>query len=116
MTDKEEIDYKEKFEELFEKYEDLLDILYKEDYFIVEGTTEYMADSCAFKNNTCVYNKRLGIAYSATEIVEVLNTTLDRIDSLENALDKINDVVRKVIEIMEEGDITEEKLKKVIYS
>ena len=68
-----EINYKEKFEELFQKYEALLEVLYAEDDFIVEGTTEYTDDSCVFKNNTCVYNRRLGKAYSASEIVEILN-------------------------------------------
>ena len=116
MTDKEEIDYKEKFEELHEKYEDLLDVLYREDVFLVEGTTECMDDSRAFKNDTCVYNKRLDMAYSATEIVEILNTTSERIDSLEKALDETYDVIRKVVNVLEEGDIDKEKILKVIYS
>lgn len=117
MTDKEENDYKEKYEKLYKKYEDLQDLVYREDYFLVEGTTEYTEDSCAFKNNTCVYNKRLGKPYSATEIVEVLNTTSELIESLEKSLDKTNDVVRKVVNVLEESDelVSKEELKKVIY-
>ncbi len=118
MTGKEEIDYKEKYEKLYKKYEDLQDLVYREDYFLVEGTTEYTEDSCAFKNNTCVYNKRLGLEYSATQIVEIINTMSEQVESLEKALDKSEDIVRKVVNVLNEGEelIDKEKLKKAIYS
>ncbi len=118
MTGKEEIDYKEKYEKLCKEYENLQDLVYREDYFLVEGTTEHTEDSCAFKNNTCVYNKRLGKPYSATEIVEVLNTTSELIDSLEKSLDETHDVVRKVVNVLEEGDelIDKKEILKAIYS
>lgn len=117
MINKEEIDYKEKFEELFEKYEDLLDVLYREDDFLVEGTTENTEDSCAFKNNTCVYNERLGMAYNASQIVEVINTMSEQIESLEKALDKSEDVVRRIVNVLKEDEelIDKEKLMKIIY-
>ena len=34
---------------------------------------ERCSDDRLFKNNQCIYNQRLGFAYSVTEIVEVLN-------------------------------------------
>ncbi|MBQ6220153.1 MAG: hypothetical protein IJH63_10445 [Methanobrevibacter sp.] len=40
--------------------------------FSVEECPECSNDR-KFMNNKCVYNKRLGMAYSVTEIVEVLN-------------------------------------------
>lgn len=115
MTDKEEVDYKEKFEELFERYEDLLEVLYRKDNFLVEGTTENTEDSCAFKNNTCVYNERLGMAYNATQIVEIINTMSEQVESLEKALDKSEDIVRKVANLLNEGNINEEELEKILY-
>lgn len=115
MTDKEEIDYKEKFEELLERYEDLLDVLYRKDDFLVEGTTENTEDSCAFKNNTCVYNERLGIAYNATQIVEIINTMSEQVESLEKALDKSEDIVRKIVNVLGEGEVDKEELMKIIY-
>jgi len=38
---------------------------------------EKCSDDRAFKNNKCVYNQRLGFAYSVDEIVEVLNNEDD---------------------------------------
>lgn len=114
MTDKEEIDYKEKFEELFKRYEELLDILYREDDFLVESTTENTEDSCAFKNNTCVYNKRVDMAYSATQIVEIINTMSDQVKSLEKLLDAEKDLRMKIAEKIKESDIDNEELIKII--
>lgn len=34
---------------------------------------ERCSDDRVFKNNQCIYNQRLGFAYSVEEIVEVLN-------------------------------------------
>lgn len=115
MTDKEEIDYKEKFDELFKRYEDLLDVLYREDDFLVEGTTENTEDSCAFKNNTCVYNKRVDMAYSATQIVEIINTMSDQVKSLEKALDAKNDIMKKIAEKLKESDIDNKELMEIIF-
>ena len=44
--------------------------------FIVKECEE-CSDDRAFKNNKCVYNQRLGFAYSVDEIVEVLNNEDD---------------------------------------
>ena len=44
--------------------------------FIVKEC-EKCSDDRAFKNNKCVYNQRLGFAYSVDEIVEVLNNEDD---------------------------------------
>ena len=44
--------------------------------FIVEECPQ-CSDDRAFKNNKCVYNQRLGFAYSVDEIVEVLNNEDD---------------------------------------
>lgn len=42
--------------------------------FIVDDKPgKFIADERVFKNNKCVFNKRLGFAYSVDEIVEVLN-------------------------------------------
>ena len=41
--------------------------------FIVKESNEGIADERGFKNGKCVFNQRLGFAYSVDEIVEVLN-------------------------------------------
>ena len=81
------------------KYEKLHDKLYKKDTFEVEPADEYTEDSRTFKNGLCVYNNRLGFAYSVTEIVEVLNSLVEykdlvselfdeKIEALENDLER----------------------------
>ena len=42
-------------------------------FIVVE--CEQCGDDRKFQNNQCVYNQRLGFAYSVDEIVEVLNNT-----------------------------------------
>lgn len=54
--------------------------------FIVKNCEHRIAEDREFRNNTCVYNQRLGFAYSVSEIVEVLNKMGDRIKELENEL------------------------------
>ena len=54
--------------------------------FIVENCEHRIAEDREFRNNTCVYNQRLGFAYSVSEIVEVLNNMGDRIEELEKEL------------------------------
>ena len=51
--------------------------------FIVETCEHRIAEDREFRNNTCVYNQRLKIAYNVEEIVEVLNNMGDKIDKLE---------------------------------
>lgn len=39
-----------------------------------------------FKNNKCVFNQRLGFAYSVDEIVEVLNNQGDELDRIKETI------------------------------
>ena len=84
------------------KYEKLHDKLYERDFFEVEPAGEYTEDSRTFKNGLCVFNNRLGFAYSVTEIVEVLNSLHEmqdlilelfdaRIEALENDIERAID-------------------------
>ena len=41
--------------------------------FVVAEANEGIADERCFRNGKCVFNQRLGFAYSVDEIVEVLN-------------------------------------------
>ncbi len=93
------MDYKKEYINLAKKYEKLHDKLYEKDFFEVESAGEYTDDTRTFKNGLCVYNNRLGFAYSVTEIVEVLNSFREmqdliiqlfdeRIEALENDLDR----------------------------
>ena len=41
--------------------------------FIVKDSNPRIADNRGFKNGKCVFNQRLGFAYSVEEIVEILN-------------------------------------------
>lgn len=93
------MDYKKEYLNLVKKYEKLHDKLYKKDFFEVEPADEYTEDSRTFKNGLCVYNNRLGMAYSVTEIVEVLNSLVEykdlinelfdeKIEALENDLER----------------------------
>lgn len=58
---------------VLKKYDELHNKFYDRDFFDVEPAGEYTADSRKFQNGLCVFNNRLGMAYSVTEIVEVLN-------------------------------------------
>lgn len=93
------MDYKKEYLSLVKKYEKLHDKLYARDIFEVEPAGEYTEDSRTFKNGLCVYNSRLGFAYSVSEIVEVLNSLIEykdliselfdeKIESLENDLER----------------------------
>lgn len=93
------MDYKKEYLSLVKKYEKLHDKLYAKDFFEVEPADEYTEDSRTFKNGLCVYNNRLGMAYSVTEIVEVLNSLVEykdlvsdlfdeKIEALENDLER----------------------------
>lgn len=93
------MDYKEEYLNLVKKYTKLHDKLYAKDTFEVEPAGEYTEDSRTFKNGLCVYNNRLGFAYSVTEIVEVLNSLVEykdlisdlfdeKIEALENELER----------------------------
>lgn len=82
------MDYKKEYLNLIKKYEKLHDKLYKKDTFEVEPADEYTEDSRTFKNGLCVYNNRLGFAYSVTEIVEVLNSLVEYKDLVSNLFDE----------------------------
>ena len=82
------MDYKKEYLNLVKKYTKLHDKLYKRDFFEVEPADEYTEDSRTFKNGLCVYNNRLGMAYSVTEIVEVLNSLVEYKDLINELFDK----------------------------
>lgn len=82
------MDYKKEYLNLIKKYEKLHDKLYAKDTFEVEPADEYTEDSRTFKNGLCVYNNRLGMAYSVTEIVEVLNSLVEYKDLVSNLFDE----------------------------
>lgn len=93
------MDYEKEYLNLVKKYTKLHDKLYARDIFEVEQAGEYTEDSRTFKNGLCVYNNRLGFAYSVSEIVEVLNSLVEykdlitelfdnKIEALENELDR----------------------------
>lgn len=82
------MDYKKEYLSLVKKYEKLHDKLYAKDFFEVEPADEYTEDSRQFKNGLCVYNNRLGFAYSVTEIVEVLNSLVEYKDLVSNLFDE----------------------------
>lgn len=84
---------------LAEQYEKLHNKLYERDFFEVEISSDYMADSRRFQNGLCVFNNRLGMAYSVTEIVKVLNSLTfenqklkERINELEKENQQSSDV------------------------
>lgn len=65
--------------------------------FIIENCEDRIAENREFRNNTCVYNQRLGFAYSVEEIVEVLNNMGDEIDKLKEE----NEKFKKMADLME---------------
>ena len=96
------MDYKKEYIKMAKKYEKLHEKLYAKDFFEVEPAGEYTEDSRTFKNGLCVFNNRLGFAYSVTEIVEVLNSLHEmqdlilelfdaRIEALENDIERAID-------------------------
>lgn len=109
------MDYKKEYIKMAKKYEKLHDKLYERDFFEVEPAGEYTEDSRTFKNGLCVYNNRLGMAYSVTEIVEVLNSLHEmqdliiqlfdaRIEALENDIERVIDVGMPVSILYDELD------------
>ena len=59
--------------------------------FVVKESNDGIAEDRGFKNGECVYNQRLGFAYSVDEIVEVLNALGD----VEDENDELNRKVKK---------------------
>lgn len=92
------MDYKEEYLSLVKKYEKLHDKLYAKDTFEVEPADEYTEDSRTFKNGLCVFNNRLGMAYSVTEIVEVLNSLVEYKDLVSNLFDEKIEVLENDLE------------------
>ena len=85
--------------------------------FIVE-TCEYpIAEDREFRNNTCVYNQRLKIAYSVEEIVEVLNNMGDKIDDLKDDKEQLHKVISKlrheVAELKTRNSVLSSKLNQI---
>ena len=56
--------------------------------FIVK-TYKYGSDDRQFKNSKCVFNQRLGFAYSVDEIVEVLNILGDENEQLKQFIKEL---------------------------
>lgn len=73
--------------------------------FVVKESNDGIAEDRGFKNGTCVFNQRLGFAYSVDEIVEVLNALSDVEDEndelkkedkrLNNIIIELHDDIRK---------------------
>lgn len=76
---------------ILQKYDELDTKLYEKDFFEVENATDYTEDSRVFKNGLCVFNNRLGMAYSVTEIVEVLNNMTNAIHEPEKETKKLKE-------------------------
>lgn len=93
------MDYKKEYLNLVKKYEKLHDKLYKKDIFEVEPAGKYTEDSRTFKNGLCVYNNRLDMAYSVTEIVEVLNSLVEYKDSIIELFDEKIKILEEDLEI-----------------
>ena len=53
------------------------------------------SDERSFKNNKCVFNQRLGFAYSVDEIVEVLNDNGDYEQEVKGTLTKRIDELKR---------------------
>lgn len=88
--------------------------------FIVKECEE-CSDDRAFKNNKCVFNRRLGFAYSVDEIVEVLNNNDVEDDfnqsecitvyDLKQEIKKLKKEIRELKQIPSKLDIRIEKLQ-----
>ena len=63
--------------------------------FVVEECPR-CSDDRVYKNDKCVYNQRLGFAYSVDELVEVLNNT-----ESEDKLNVLNDLIDDKLSIGE---------------
>ena len=60
------------------------------------------SDDRQFKNGRCVYNQRLGFAYSVEEIVEVLNATNNEKEQLKEELKDYSDANAQLEERIQE--------------
>lgn len=110
-------DCEEKFIKLAKKYEKLHDKLYERDFFEVETAGEYTADSRKFQNGLCVFNNRLGMAYSVTEIVEVLNHMGNVIHEFESMKEGKYEVVdNDYVTYIRDATLTEDKHEGVIIN
>ena len=115
MSSKEYKDWKEEFIILAKKYERLHDKFYERDFFEVETADECTADSRKFQNGLCVFNNRLGMAYSVTEIVEVLNDMIAVIHEFESMKDGKYEVVDNgYVKYIRDATLTEDKHEGVI--
>lgn len=110
MSLNEHQDCEERFIKLAKKYEKLHNKFYERDFFEVETADEYVADSRKFQNGLCVFNNRLGMAYSVTEIVEVLNTMVSAIHEFESMKDGKYEVVDDdYVMYIRDATLTEDK-------
>ena len=83
----------------------------------VETADECTADSRKFQNGLCVFNNRLGICYSVTEIVEVLNHMTAVIHEFESMKDGKYEVVDNgYVKYIREATLTEKEHEVVITS
>jgi len=62
------------------------------------------SDDRAFKNNKCVYNQRLGFAYSVDEIVEVLNNEDDEDDFNQSKCITVYDLKQEIKKLKKENE------------
>ena len=72
--------------------------------FIVSDA-EGISDDRKFANGKCIYNTRLGMAYSADEAVEVLNSLGTFGDFLSELIQKKYGIVRGCLKIREMKNI-----------
>lgn len=82
--------------------------------FIVK-TCKYCSDDRQFKNSKCVFNQRLGFAYSVDEIVEVLNTLGDENDQLKEELKDYSDANARLEERIRELETELNAFKPVVF-
>jgi hypothetical protein len=117
MSSNEHKDWEEEFVNLARKYERLHNKFYERDFFEVEIADECVADSRKFQNGLCVFNNRLGMAYSVTEIVEVLNTMTKAIHEFESMKEGKYEVVDNgYVKYIREAILTEEEHEVAITS
>lgn len=110
MSSNEQKDWEKEYIKLAKKYERLHDKFYERDFFEVEIADECVADSRKFQNGLCVFNNRLGMAYSVTEIVEVLNHMTSVIHEFESMKDGKYEVVdNDYVTYIRDATLTEDK-------
>ena len=108
--EKENEELKEEYIKLAKKYEKLHDKLYAKDFFEVEPAGKYTEDSRKFQNGLCVFNNRLGMAYSVTEIVEVLNSLVKNQDLIIRLFDDKIEYLKDDVEIAIKAGISPSKI------